>query len=68
MVCSACGIEIQLILNKLLEIQIKILTALTHSLWENKLTKHGLEFSSITLQLKTGGSRMTKLPVMLISK
>jgi len=64
----ACGVEILLIHNKLLEIQIKMVTALTHSLWENVQTKHGLEFLSIMLQLKTGGSRMIKLQVMLISK
>jgi hypothetical protein len=68
MACTACGLEIQLIHNKLSETQTRTLTALIHSFLESVLTKHGSEFSLIMLLLKIGGSRMTLPQVMLTSK
>lgn len=68
MVCTACGLEIQLIHNKLLETQTRTLTAPIHSYLENVQIDHGLEFSLTMLLLKIGGSRMMLLKVMLQSK
>ena len=64
MVCIVCGLEIQLIHNKPLEIQIKMLIALIHSFSEKLLINPGSEYSLTMLLLKIGGSKMTRLTVM----
>jgi len=70
-VCTAYGQEIQLIIQMLIEkrpskTQIQMLIVLIHTFLESKQQRIGLVSSSIMLQLKIGGLRITMLLVMLI--